>query len=162
MRFCFLPLLFCFLFNTVCAQKISYSETLGSFDNTGYHIIGAVKDHIIIWEYFNSNYSTSKILVYDSDLKLLKKISIGSIKTLSAVDFINEKDSFEVICQYVSNGTFFCERMCFDENGNNTSDEILKSYKVPAGVFAGRDLHAAGYEEYRLPTARPGARAAGA
>jgi hypothetical protein len=139
MRFNFLFLLFCLLFNAVYAQKISYSEALGGFDNTGYHIIGAVKDHIIIWEYFNNDYSTSKILVYDNDLKLLKKSKFSSIKTLPAVDFINEKDSFEVVCQYVSNGTFFCERMSFDENGNSTDNKFLKSYKVPAGVFARRD-----------------------
>jgi len=136
MRFNFLTLLCCFLFNAVCAQKVSYSETLGNFDNTGYHIIGAVKDHIIVWEYFSNYYSVSKFLVYDNDLKLLRKVKLGPLKMFTAIDFLNEKDSFSIICQYVSNGTFFCRRLGFDENGNTTGDEILISYKVPAGVLA--------------------------
>ena len=140
MKFRLLPFVFFLLFASVNAQKISYSEPGGNFDNTQFHIIGSIKNHIIVWEYFHNDYSTSKIVVYDNDMKLINKITFGSIHGRFAIlDFLNQKDSFTVISQYVSNHTFFCKRLSFDENGNNTGNETLKSYEVPAGVFVWRD-----------------------
>ena len=101
------------------AQKISYSEPRGIFDQTEFNIIGKVKDHIIVWEYFHRDYSTSKIIVYNNDLKLVNKVSVKLSRQFTVVDFLNEKDSFDVIYQYVSGNKFFCKRMSFDENGNN-------------------------------------------
>ena len=130
-------LLFLLFTLSVHAQKVSYSEPRGNFDQTKFNIIGKVKDHIIVWEYFRHNYSTSgweyfqddystsKILVYDNDLKLLNKVSVKLSGQFPSVDFLNEKDSFDLIYQYVSGNKFFCKRMSFDENGKNTATQTL-------------------------------------
>jgi hypothetical protein len=142
MKIGLLPLMLYCLFTTgVYSQKVFYSKPSGNIDHVTYNVVGYVKDHIIIWEYFDYDYSTSRILVYDKDMNLLNKIKFSSVgrSKFTVLDFINEKDSFDIISQYVSGNTFFCKRMGFDENGNNTRVDVISSYKVAADIIEKRD-----------------------
>src|SRR4051794_10057948 len=105
MKIGLLPLMLCCLFTTgVYSQKVLYSKPSGNIDHVTYNVVGYVKDHIIIWEYSNYDYSTSRILVYDMDMRLLNKIKFSSVSNskFTIADFINEKDSFDIISQYIS------------------------------------------------------------
>jgi hypothetical protein len=142
MKIGLLPLMLCCLFTTgVYSQKVLYSKPSGNIDHVTYNVVGYVKDHIIIWEYSNYDYSTSRILVYDKDMRLLNKIKFSSVSNskFTIADFINEKDSFDIISQYVSHNMFFCKRLGFDENGNNTRVDVISSYKVGADIIEKRD-----------------------
>jgi hypothetical protein len=115
----FIFTLFSFCTSAAFGQRVSYSEPAGYFSHTHYKVIGNVGSHILTWEYFNNDYSTSQVSVYDDDLKLIRRVKFSKIKNpgLISVDFINERNSFDVIYQYLFKKEVFCKRATFNKDG---------------------------------------------
>jgi len=102
------------------AQKIYYSKPEGNFLYTWSHIIGQVKDHIIIWKYEAAKPERSQIIIYDNRMNILDRVRSGILNFGDAftIDFINMSESFAVAYQYKTKTTSFCKMAYFDENGN--------------------------------------------
>jgi hypothetical protein len=124
-------LIFAALLSFICsAQKLVYSEPVGTYPYAETKIIGQVKNNIIVWKYmYSARYkkNTSQFLVYDNKMKLLNKASFDFVRLeISSLEFINEENSFTAILQYFENGFFICKLVKFDENGNNINTQLLE------------------------------------
>lgn len=113
----------------VCkAQIFSYSQNHISRP-TDVCIIGQVKNNIIVWYEGAKKYKKSVILVYDSKLKLIKKITTDILQ--SDIDpkavFYNSTDSFYVGYQYKKGNKWKYKLAGFDANGNLSSTYIIDS-----------------------------------
>jgi len=141
-------LILCFAPAQAKAQKIVYSSSaLGNSATARYHIIGMVKDHIVIWNFNFGKFGHSYIMIYDNNLKLSRKVSTNILKsdTLYGINFIRTPDYFCVFYQYRKNKCYFTRLAWFDENGNcvriKTVDSIslnansAEITKYPVGVI---------------------------
>src|SRR3954469_9135136 len=116
-----------FLIFIVCsvvsnAQKIYYSPKEKTvFDYTYSHIIGKIKNNILVWKYIYPG-RDFELLVYDYNMHLQHRIPLKVFHSFSygnnlSFDFINRQNYFDVIVQYNSGNTFYCNTARFDENG---------------------------------------------
>ncbi len=130
----------CFMFwlpSNCISQNISYSEKEHS-GYANYHIIGQVKNHIIIWKYNSENPQTwSEIIVDDLDMHTLKRIKSEILEDggLMQINFINNTDSFQVIFQNLVNKRIICKQATYDENGNCLNVRTLLNYKNDVGNY---------------------------
>jgi len=133
------------------AQQIVYSSSLGNSATARCHIIGMVKDHIVIWNFNFGKFGHSYIMIYDTNLKLSRKVSTNILKsdTLYGIDFIQSRDHFCVFYQYRKNKSYFARLSWFDENGNCRRIKTVDStslnansaeiIKYPVGVIQSRE-----------------------
>jgi hypothetical protein len=133
------------------AQQIVYSSSLGNSATARCHIIGMVKDHIIVWNFNFGKFGHSYIMIYDTNLKLSRKVSTNILKsdTLYGIDFIQSRDHFCVFYQYRKNKSYFARLAWFDENGHCTRIKTVDStslnansaeiIKYPVGVIQSRE-----------------------
>lgn len=114
-------LFFLFRLSTNCvSQNISYSER-DRAEYSSYHIIGQVKNHIIVWRYNNADnfQKSSEIIVYDLGMHILNKIKTKVLGDRAGQkNFINNIDSFQVIFQSLVNTKVVYKQATYDENGN--------------------------------------------
>jgi hypothetical protein len=133
----FLFLLFCSII--LNAQKIYYSPTEKSaYDNTGNHIIGKIKDNILVWKYIYPG-RNFELLVYDYNMRLQQRVILKAFHSFSygdnlSFDFINRQNYFDVIVQYNSDNIFYCKAARFDENGALTQPvKTIESLNLKEG-----------------------------
>jgi len=120
-----------FVFFNCSAQHFSYSIPIGNYNYSQSHIIGLVKNNIIVWNLLTTNsldYKKSEILVFNDKLELLNTTSFKSITPkLASVDFVNNGNTFEAIIQYHEDEFFICKLVNFDANGNILGTQTLDS-----------------------------------
>jgi len=96
-------------------------------NNTPYKLIGRVNNNIIIWTI--KNRSTSEILVYNTDLHLIRSVSSGILKPEidASPEYFNLTDSFAVAYQYKLRNMWQYRLTFFDDNGTQLSTIIVDS-----------------------------------
>lgn len=112
------------------AQNFIYSDAIGNYPYTNFKLIGQVKNNIVAFKYTDRNVTDmrkAEVLVYNTKLKLLNKISFKSItRQLATINFVNEGSTFAAIIQYHENGMSICKMVSFDSNGKIIKTQILE------------------------------------
>ena len=104
----FLFILLCFFYsNQVISQRVYFANPF-SIKDFSYHIIGRVKDNILVWQHFNSN-KISNIIVYNNKMELIKIVPLNFNNKLitQRFNFINYRGFFDIITQYYDKKYFY-------------------------------------------------------
>src|ERR1044071_4004186 len=81
------------------SQRIYYSPPEGNFLFTYSHIVGQIKDHIIVWKYETGKPERSQIIIYDDRMNVLhhERTGILNFEYPFTIEFINLGESFSVV-----------------------------------------------------------------
>ena len=119
------------LFNPIIinAQNFHYSNPEKKGLISSFNIIGRVKDKILVWQTDKDHPENSGILIYDNDMKIVKRVNTNLIQNgdLFAVNFVAKTDSFQVIYQYLKNNKLMCELATYNSEGLNTGNQQIDS-----------------------------------
>lgn len=131
--FFYLVILFQFSF-TLSAQVYYSNNSLIYAPDYQYHIVGTVKENIIIWKTFLNRHSQAQIFVYDNSMKFVRKVNTAILQSDidPCLQFFVTGNSFLVFCPYKHQSSFLYKFSRFDERANLILTETLDSLAVKA------------------------------